>query len=272
MPGSRLSRQHPNQYQKNQYQKIRKKCVRILIPLAFWLGIWQIAAMTVEFPLLLPTPVSVLCTLLELAATASFWMSIALSLVRVLCGLALGCVTGCALAVLTWRFRWADVLFSPVIRVIRATPVVSFILLVYLWVARANIPEVISSLMVMPVIWSSLRTGLETADGQLLEMAKAYRFGRLKTLRLIWLPSLRPHLTGGFNTALGLAWKSGIAAEVICPPRYAIGTELSKAKTALQSPELYAWTVTIVILSLVLEGLLKWVLHPRQRDSRSRNM
>ncbi|MCD7746124.1 MAG: ABC transporter permease subunit [Lachnospiraceae bacterium] len=266
-----MSTSRPPRPHQSQHQKILEKCVRILLPLAFWLGIWQIAAMTVGFPLLLPTTVSVFRTLLALAGTASFWQSIALSLGRVVCGLTLGCVLGCALGVLTWRFRWADVIFSPVIRVIRATPVVSFILLVYLWVARASIPEVISALMVLPVIWSALRTGLETADQKLLEMAKAYRFSRLKTLRLIWLPSLRPHLTGGLSTALGLAWKSGIAAEVICPPRYAIGTELSKAKTALQSPELYAWTVTIVILSLTLESVLKWVLRPRHKQSDLRN-
>ncbi len=238
----------------------KTKCFKIILPLAFWLGVWQLVAMAVGFPLLLPTPVSVGRTLLGLAVTTDFWRSVGLSLLRVFGGLLLGCLLGCAFALLTWRFAWADLLFSPVIRVIRATPVVSFILLVYLWVVRSNIPGVISSMMVLPVIWDSLRTGLSEVDPSLLEMAKVYQYGRWKTIRLVWLPSLRPYISSGLSNCLGLAWKSGIAAEVICPPRHAIGTELSKAKTGLLTPELYAWTVVIIILSLLLEMLLRHLL------------
>lgn len=241
-----------------------KKCLKILLPLAFWLGVWQIMAVTAGFPLLLPTPVSVGSTLLELAVTGAFWRSVLCSLGRVLCGMLLGSILGCTLALLTWRFSIVDLLFSPAIRVIRATPVVSFILLVYLWVIRTRIPSVISALMVLPVIWSSLRAGLDSVDPQLLEMAKAYRFGCVKTLRLVWLPSLRAYMGSGISTGLGLAWKSGIAAEVICPPHYAIGTELSKAKTALQSPKLYAWTIVIIVLSLTLESVLRRMLRKKK--------
>ncbi len=231
--------------------------LKSILPLAFWLVVWQVTAMAVGFPLLLPTPVSVGQTLLGLIVTAGFWRSVALSLFRVFGGLIAGCLSGCALALLTWRFAWADLLLSPVIRIIRATPVVSFILLLYLWVVRSGIPGVISAMMVLPVIWDSLRAGLAETDHKLLEMARAYQYGRWKTLRLIWLPSLRPYIGSGLSNCLGLAWKSGVAAEVICPPRYAIGTELSRAKTGLLTPELYAWTVVIVILSLLLEKLLR---------------
>ncbi len=233
------------------------KLLKIILPLIFWLAVWQAAAMGVGFPLLLPTPISVGRTLVRLLQTAAFWQSVVFTLGRVFGGLVLGCILGCALALLTWRFRWADILFAPLIRVIRATPVVSFILLVYLWVVRSRIPGVISAMMVLPVIWSSLRAGLDAADQKLLEMAKVYQFGRWKTVRLIWLPSLQPYLSSGLCTCLGLAWKSGVAAEVICPPRYAIGTELSKAKTGLLTPELYAWTIVIIVLSLLLESVLR---------------
>jgi len=143
---------------------------------------------------------------------------------------------------------------------VRATPVVCFILLVYLWVARARIPGVIAAMMVMPVMWGSVAAGLEAVDGKLLEMARAYRFSSLRTVHLIYLPSLRPYFSSGLLTAMGLAWKSGVAAEVICPPALAIGTEISRAKTALETPELFAWTLVIIALSLALEGIFRRVL------------
>ena len=139
----------------------------------------------------------------------------------------------------------------------RATPVVSFILLVYLWVARSAIPWVIAGLMVLPVVWGSLTAGLDSMDGKLLEMGRAYRFSRWKLLRLIYLPSLRPHFSAGLLTAFGLAWKSGVAAEVLCPPSRAIGSRLQQAKLGLETADLFAWTLAIVALSLLLEGLLR---------------
>lgn len=239
--------------------RLKKGC-KIAIPLVFWLGVWQFAAVRVGQELLLPTPVAVWQSLITLAATAEFWLSALYTLGRVVLGLLGGMILGSLLAVLTHFCKLADWLISPAVRVIRATPVVSFILLVYLWVTRTNIPGVIAALMVLPVVWGNLTAGLAAVDGQLLELSRAYRFGRMKTLRLIYLPSIRPHFISGFLTAFGLAWKSGVAAEVLCPPKYAIGTRIQQAKTALETPELFAWTLVLVVLSLVLELLLRAVL------------
>lgn len=237
--------------------EFRKKLIRLLLPPAFWLGVWQLAACFVGSGLLLPGPLAVAAALAGLAGAPAFWLAALSTLGRIFGGLLAGCVLGGALAGLTYRFQWARLLLAPAIKVVRATPVVCFILLVYLWVARARIPGAIAALMVMPVIWGSLDAGLHSMDGQLLEMARAYRFSGWKTVRLVYLPSLRPYFLSGFLTSLGLAWKSGVAAEVICPPRFAIGSEISRAKTALETPQLFAWTLVIIALSLSMERLLR---------------
>lgn len=237
-----------------------KKLLKTIIPPAVWLGVWQLAALWVGMDLLLPSPVSVARSLAALAVTGGFWLAAAASLVRIFGGLVLGCVLGGLLAAVTYRFRWGEYILAPAIRVLRATPVVCFILLLYLWVNRTRIPAVVSALMVLPVIWGNLDAGLRATDGQLLELARAYRFSPWKTIRLIYLPSLRPHFTSGLLTCMGLAWKSGVAAEVICPPKLAIGTEISQARTALETPELFAWTLVIIALSLLLEGLVRRLL------------
>lgn len=243
--------------------KVKRALFRVAIPLAVWLGVWQLASWWVGRDLLLPGPASVAGCLVELGQTGTFWLSALSTLARVVAGLVGGVILGALLAFLTHFSPWADRIFSPAIRVLRATPVVCFILLVYLWVARANIPGLIAGMMVLPVVWGSLTAGLQAVDGQLLELAEAYGFSRLKTLRLIYLPSLRPHFTAALLNGFGLAWKSGVAAEVLCPPKFAIGSSIQQARQALETPELFAWTLVIVALSLVLEGLLGLWLKPR---------
>lgn len=234
-----------------------KKLLKKLIPPAFWLLIWALASWAVGQELLLPGPGRVGARLLALAATGGFWLDLGATLGRVFLGLAWGALAGTALAFLTHFSPWADRLISPAVRVVRATPVVSFILLVYLWVPRRAIPWAIAGLMVLPVVWGALSAGLDSLDGKLLELARAYRFSRYKTLRLVYLPALRPHFSGGLLTAFGLAWKSGVAAEVICPPDHAIGSRIQQAKLGLETADLFAWTLAIVALSLALEGLLR---------------
>ena len=107
--------------------------------------------------------------------------------------------------------------------------------------------------------------GIRQTDGKLLEMARVYRLGLGKTLRHIWLPSVKPYFLAACTTGLGFAWKSGIAAEVICSPDRAIGTELRNAKAYLETPEVFAWTVTVVVLSVLLERVLLWLVHRKKK-------
>ena len=239
----------------------------LLLPPVFWLGVWQLCALLVDRSmggrgneLLLPYPATVLAALTHLAGTGEFWESVLLSLLRVLAGLVVGAGLGGLTAALTCAGAWADRLLSPAIRVVRAAPVASFILLVLLWTGRDQVPVVIVALMVLPVVWDSLSQGIRATDAQWLELARAYRFSRWKTVRLIYLPGLRPHLSAALTTATGLAWKSGVAAEVLCLPSTALGTEIYQTKYYLEIPELFAWTGVAVALSLLLEHLLRRAL------------
>lgn len=253
--------------------KSLKNATRFLLPPVFWLGVWQFAAYSVDRALeghgnelLLPYPATVFLSLLELARELSFWETVLTSLLRILAGMAVGTALGVMLAVMACMSRTADALLSPAVQVIRATPVASFILLVLLWTDRDRVPVIIAGLMVLPVIWGNLVRGIRETDLKLLEMARAFRFSRQKTLRLIYIPSVRPYFLSGVVTSMGLAWKSGVAAEALCLPVSAIGTQIYNTKYYLETPELFAWTLMVILLSLALEkALALWLSQKRGR-------
>lgn len=241
---------------------------RVILPLIFWLAVWQLGGFLVERgvsgrgnELLLPYPATVARALLRLCRTAEFWESVLWSLGRILTGLAAGTAAGAALAVLTCASDWCESLLAPAIRVIRATPITSFILLILLWTGRDHVPGIIAALMVVPVVWENLSQGIRATDPKLLEMAKAYRFSRLKTAVLIYWPSIRPYFGAAVTTAMGLAWKSGVAAEVISLPKLAIGTEIYQSKLYLEIPDLFAWTLVVIAMSLLLEMGLRRIVN-----------
>jgi NitT/TauT family transport system permease protein len=177
-------------------------------------------------------------------------------LIRIVSGFIGGIIFGSISAVLTTRFRLADMLISPMLRIIRATPVASFIILALVWIKTGRLPAFISFLMVVPVVWSNVEKGIRQTDIKLLEMAKVFRLGRLKTLVSIRIPSVMPYFMAACTTGMGLAWKSGIAAEVISRPDLSIGKQLQNAKIYLETPEVFALTITVVLLSIMLEKIL----------------
>ena len=227
-----------------------------ILVLAFWLGVWALLALIVGRELLLPGPWTVAKRLGALALTADFWSTVAVSLGRILCGAALGVLAGVVLAAGTSRFRVLDALLTPLLTVIRATPVASFILLVLIWVGRDILPVVIVFLMVLPVVWANVAAGIAAADRELLEMAAVYRFSPWEKVRRIYAPSAAPYFLSALQTGLGLAWKSGVAAEVLTVPARSIGRQLYESKLYLQTVELFAWTAAVVVCSLVIEKLL----------------
>lgn len=230
--------------------------IRTAAATLFWLVVWQVAAWRVDSILFLPGPWTVATRLAELARTAVFWQTTGLTLLRVLLGMLWGTVLGVLLACLACVSRWLDAILSPAVRVVRATPVASFILLVFLWTDRDQVPVVIAALMVLPVVWGNVVRGIRECDRKLLELAAAYRFSRFKTARLVLWPSVRPYFLSAVTTSIGLAWKSGVAAEALVWPKLAIGTQIYNTKYYLETADLFGWTLMVIVLSLLLEKLV----------------
>lgn len=230
-----------------------KRALKLLLPCLVWLGLWQALAWRVGQSLLLPGPGEVLARLGALALTGGFWKACLLTLGRVFLGGALGALAGIAVAALSAWWAPAGWVLSPLMKIVRATPVASFILLIWLWAKSAWVPVVIAALMSAPVVWAATAQGIADTDPQLLELGRVYRFDWRKTLRLIYIPSALSAVGVGCRTALGLAWKAGVAAEVLCRPRLALGTQVYNAKLAMETADLFAWTAAVIALSFLVE-------------------
>ncbi len=234
----------------------------------FWLAVWWLAAVAVDQELLIPTPWRVLTALGALVTTPLFWQSVGGSLLRICAGFAAALAVGSLLAVLTVRSRVIHALFSPLLHVVRAAPVASFIILTLVWIATDLVPVFISFLMVLPIVWVNVEEGIRRIDPQLCELAAVYRFGRRRTLTKVYLPSVMPFFLTACVNGLGFAWKSAIAAEVICRPALSIGRQLQGAKLILETPDVFAWTAVVILLSLLLEKLLLRVTRRMARPAK----
>ena len=224
---------------------------------ALWVFVWQGIAMLVGLPLLLPSPVATISAAFQLWGQYAFWRSALFSLLRIMGGYLLAIVVGLILANLCARRKPAELILAPLRSVIRSTPVSSFIILVLLWMKVDAVPVFIAFLMVLPIVWHGMQEGIVALDWQLAEMASVYDFSLGNRLRHVILPQLLPLFRSVAATGSGIAWKAGIAEEVIARPAFSIGRHLQDTKVYLLTDQLFAWTLTVIVLSVMLERGLK---------------
>ena len=225
-----------------------------------WLLVWQLASMAVGKEILLVSPVRTVTRLWELAREAAFWQSVLYTLSRLALGFMLAAALGVLLAILAARFRRVRELLAPLMLTVKTIPVASFIIVALIWVSSRRLDILISFLMVLPVLYTNMLNGLDTMDPELEEMARVFRLPLLRRMLYVRLPQVMPFFRAGCSLALGLCWKSGIAAEVIGTPVGSIGEKLQRAKVYLDTPDLFAWTLAVILLSLACEKLVLFLL------------
>ncbi len=244
-----------------------KNALKYAAVAAIWLTIWQIAATAIGHELLFPSSLSVLLRLFEMLGSTAFYQTVGISVLRVASGMLAGLTIGALGGTLTAFFKPARDFFAPMLAIIKSTPVASFIILLVLWLDRDTTPIVISAIMVLPVVWANVEMGFSTTDKALLEVAKVYKMTRCRKITQIYLPNVEPYFLSSMQSSLGLSWKAGIAAEVLLQPLISIGKQIFEAKYMLETVDLFAWTVVVIALSVIIEKLIVLLFSKNQRKA-----
>ena len=233
-----------------------KKPAYLLISIAAWILLWQYAADRLDQSVLLPRPGRVLKAFAELVKSERFGTILRSSLLHIATGFAAALVIGCLLAVLCRFSDLAAAIMIPPMKLVKTVPVVSFIILLLLWVKPERISVVISFLIVLPVVYENVSRGVRETPESMVDMARIFRVPLLRRLRFLYLPNAVPYATAAVSSGLSLCWKAGIAAEIIGLSKDSIGRQLYDAKLYLDTENLFAWTIVVILVSVVMEWLI----------------
>ncbi|WP_138207670.1 ABC transporter permease [Haloimpatiens lingqiaonensis] len=233
------------------------KIIKKITILFFWLIIWELGSLFLNKEILLPGPVAVLNKLATLIFQMYFWKSIAYSLLRVFLALLISITIGIVFGILGGVFRIFEEIMEPFMAAVKSTPVMSIIILALVWFKSGNVAIFTAILICFPIIYTNVLEGIKSVDNKIIEMAVLYKAKKFYIIKDIYLPSISTYIISGTLLCLGLGWKVVVASEVLSTPKYSIGINLLNAKTILDTEELFAWTIVVVILSLLLEIIFK---------------
>lgn len=248
------------QQQQSDAPKQEKNRVKSALIILFWLVVWEITDRVIDNRIILSGPVHIIASLAQQVQQADFWLICGASFLRIAVGFILSFVAGFLLALVCHRFKLIRDFLEPIIVMLKTVPMISFVIMLLIWVGNQALTIYLSFLIVLPIIYTNTLQGLNNVDPQLMEVAKVYHMAPWKKFMFIYRPAFMPFVLSASKLALGMSWKSGIMAEVIGTPKPSIGREMYAAKSYLQTADLFAWTVVVVILSVIFEKAFMFLL------------
>jgi len=226
----------------------------------FWIAVWQLLAVIVNQQLFVASPLSVAATLLRLLPEAGFRQAVTNTSRHIVSGFLLSFASGVLLACLSARLSMLGKLVKPLVSVINSTPVASFTILALLLVGSKYISVLMAFLMALPVVYNSLYGALTGIDRQMFEAADLFGMPGWMKARYIIIPEVLPPVIAAGRSGFGISWKAGVAAEVIGIASKSIGGALYGAKVTLDTAELFAYTLVVILLSFLCEQLFTRLL------------
>lgn len=251
-----------NQYNRDRGNK--KKSIK-LWAIITWLLIWEIASRLLNQGILLVSPILTAKRLFELAREWEFFQTILYSMSQIILGFLYATIVGIIFAIWGNSSRRVEEFLQPLFGVMKTIPVASFIILCLVFLSSKKLSIFIVFLMVLPIMYTNVLQGIQSVDKNLIEMAQVFEVSLSRRIRYLYVPAVWPFFYTACKVGIGFSFKSGIAAEVIGIPDGTIGEKLYESKIYLDTPDLFAWTIVIVVISILFEKIFIHVLEKGYR-------
>lgn len=237
------------------------KKYRTVSSIVVLLIIWQLVALQMDNDFLFPYPMDVIKMMGNQVLQSSFYEIIFATLYRSLIGLTFAFVGAFACSYLSYRFTVFKDLFYPVLLLTRSVPNIAFVIIILVWFGSEKSATIVSFLIIFPTIYSNLYSGLNYIDPNLKKVMALYPEKEGYRIRHMYIPLLRPAMEASFSTGISLAFKVGVMAEIVGQVQVGIGRQLNLCRITSNVTGIFAWTLWIILILLIMEGMLQLYVH-----------
>ncbi len=233
--------------------KIGKKIFVLIV----YIILWQVLSVVIDNKIVIAGPKEVVNALIEIVQTKLFLTIVLTSIKNILTGFIVAFVVGIIFAFIGLASSFFRMLVEPLMHIFKVVPVASFIILLLIWSGSNGLSLWISFIIALPIIYLNVLEALLSVDKKLVQMADVFRMSITNRVLYLYLLQIKQRIGNASSLALGMCFKAGIAAEVIGVAKNTLGEQIYLSKIYLETDKLFAWTLVIIILSYVLESMIK---------------
>ena len=237
--------------------------------IVLFLALWELLSYLRADPVLVPSVQAVASTFVEYLSERypavvgdTLWQHALVSTARILAGWGAGVAIGVAVGGLMASVKVARYLIDPLIELTRPLPPLAFIPLFIIWFGIGETSKFLLILLgVVPIMIIATVTALDAVPRELEQAARSLGAGTTYTLVTVRLRAALPAIVTGTRLALGGAWTSIVAVELLAATS-GLGYLINNAGVNLQTPLVLSGIVSISLLGILFDSLLR-LLHRR---------
>ena len=220
-------------------------------------AIWWLVSLRMPH-FILPGPPRVFAALWGLSASGDLWVNLAITLGRVSAGFIAAALIGLPLGILLGAQKRLGEFFEPIIPVMNTVSSAIWAIFAIIWFGVSNATTVFVVFMTaMPLIITNVWQGTRAVNADFIELAHTLRMPRYKVMVKIYLPTILPYFFSGARLAFGFGWRVSLVAETLGSSS-GVGYRLRQAADLIQTDQVFAWTITLVLMMAALEmGVLR---------------
>ncbi|MBQ4252202.1 MAG: ABC transporter permease subunit [Erysipelotrichaceae bacterium] len=239
---------------------------RKLLSLITIIVLWQAIAMILNKPVIVPFPLDVFKVMIRNIGDSSFYSALFATILRMLRGLIAAFVLALAAALTAGIYSSVEDYLSPFINIIKTVPNVSYIVIILILFGSERSVTIITFFILFPSMYSSFLLAMHSVDRELLDVARLEPITFCQKIRYVYWPEIVPAILTSLKTSFGLGFKVSIMAEILGAVRTGVGREMSVARTYVEMDQILAWTLWIIIVSLLADQLFDFLLRKYQSD------
>lgn len=230
-----------------------KKSVYGIIGSIILFIIWWLSAIVIDNSFVMPLPYSVFESMVAQISSYDFYGVVMATLTRSMLGLFVAFMIAFLLAIISYYSQIVKGLLSPLITLTKSVPNISYIFIILIWFGREISASIITFLILFPMFYLNFLTGLNSKDKKLCDVLKIYPIHKWEQIFKVDIPMMKPYINTSLASGIGLAFKVGVMAEILGQVDNGIGRELQYCRNNLDMAGIFAWTIWIILLLVILE-------------------
>jgi len=230
-------------------KKALTKISIIVISVLSLLIIWQMTSLALDSQILMPGVIDVLLRLFELFFSKNFIYNVLSTVIRAFDSFLIIIILATIFGTLSGKFKILGWFMTPILTVLKTTPVMSVILLAFIWFETGTVPIFSAFLMGFPIMYMMMEGAVENLEFEMDQMCYLYGFTNSQKIRYYIIPTLAKSFSLGARQTLSMVWKVVVAAEVLTIPKFGVGAKMQFAQIQLETAEVFSWTLIAIILS-----------------------
>jgi ABC-type nitrate/sulfonate/bicarbonate transport system permease component len=224
----------------------------------FLILIWQIYALYVDNIYILPGPIEAGKAFVEIMLDQQTYIIIITTMIRLLIALTISFISGIILGIFSGNYPIIDDFLHPIVSTLRSLPIASIIVIILILVGHQSSLYIITFLMIFPIMYEATKSGVKNIDTSIKHAISLETNTKWTIMTQIQFPLALPYIRTALFQSIGLGFKVIVMAEFIAQSNTGIGRALYNGSISIEYASVFAWTIIIIILVIIIEKILHY--------------